>query len=159
VSAPLTLAQALERAYATHDAQEALGERTRANYAAKVAAWEQHRKACRAVSEALALERGWRVSPGQFTLRQLLTGASGAAREDDLSGLGRGSAIDHAEFYRAPARPYRPVAIVSHTYLLLAEVFEFVTQHGLACEVLPVRSWYFPGACLPVLFSAPKVTP
>jgi hypothetical protein len=117
------------------------------------AAQDRKGEARRAVQEAFARSRGWRVARQDFTLRQLREGIHGRMRVDDYTDAADSGAIDHAEYYRDGGRPSRPVAILSHTYQSLDQVLKYAAAKGLAVEVLPFKSWYFPGHRLPVLFT------
>lgn len=141
------LTTALERAYAAHAAYQALPGNLR--HPEKAAAWNRHLAAGKAVSRALAAERGWRVCQG-FTIPELREGRGIRSRGVWMS------PIDHPEWYRDVDR--RPVAIISHTYGQLPECLEFAQEQGLGCALLPYSSWYFPGRCLAVLFTRPDVS-
>ena len=58
----------------------------------------------------LATKNGWRFSERSFSLDELAS----QARRYRLSGFG--GLIDHPECFRDPTRPYRPRALLSHTY-------------------------------------------
>ncbi len=103
------------------------------------------------VRKLFAESRGW--TPGKrFTLRMLRAGSPGRTR-DDYYGESFHPVIDHAEYFRLPRRPWRPAAIVSHTYAPPAQILTFAAEHGLAAEFLE-QSWYFAGATTAVVFTA-----
>lgn len=97
----------------------------------------------------LALDRGWSMAKTDFSLAQLVEGRAGSngmsdyVRECD-------SLIDHPEFFRHPHRPYRPAAILSHSYRPAEAVVAYAEANGASAEVLP-WSWYYPGQCNAVL--------
>ncbi|MEX2642533.1 MAG: hypothetical protein WD270_03720 [Acetobacterales bacterium] len=96
----------------------------------------------------LAERRGWRYTRKPFGLRNLIEGSS---YRSDVSR--HYPEIDHPECFRELARPYRPVAILSHSYQTdFMEHVAFAAEHGLSAEVVPV-SWYLPGGTLAVLYT------
>ena len=105
-----------------------------------------------AVARKLFAEsRGWTIGK-HFTLRMLRAGSPGRTRAD-YYGESLHPVIDHAEYFRLPRRPWRPGAILSHTYAPPAQILTFAAEHGLAVEFLDA-SWYFPGATTAVVFTA-----
>lgn len=106
-----------------------------------------------AVARTLFAEsRGWIVGKHGFSLRQLLTATHGRSWYD-YRGESWHPEIDHPEFYRLPRRPWRPAAILSHSYAPPAQIVTFAAEHGLAVEFLDA-SWYYPGATTAVVFTA-----
>ena len=104
-----------------------------------------------AVARKLFAEsRGWTIGK-HFTLRMLRAGSPGRTRDDYL-GESLHPVIDHAEYFRLPRRPWRPAAILSHTYAPPAQIVTFAAEHGLAVEFLDA-SWYYPGATMAVVFT------
>ena len=110
-----------------------------------------------AVRKLFAASRGWTVGKHAFSLRQLLT-ATHSRSWYDYRGESWYPAIDHAEYYRLPTRPWRPAAILSHSYAPSAEITKFAADNGLSVEFLDMPSWYYPGGTTAVLFTA-KVRP
>jgi len=112
-------------------------------YRAALAAYDE------AVSVARALfahSRGWIVAQTWFDVRRL-------GRAPDCRGLDFGRVIDHAECFRFPVRPWLPAAVVSHTYVPVAQAAKYAEAHGLAFEALDFPSWYYPGGTSAVLFT------
>ena len=101
--------------------------------------------------KTFAVSRGWTIGK-HFTLRMLRAGSPGRTR-DDYRGESWHPEIDHPEFYRLPRRPWRPAAILSHTYAPRAQIVTFAAENGLAVEFLDA-SWYYPGATTAVVFTA-----
>ena len=101
--------------------------------------------------KTFAVSRGWTIGK-HFTLRMLRAGSPGRTR-DDYYGESLHPVIDHAEYFRLPRRPWRPVATISHTYAPPAQILTFAAEHGLAVEFLDA-SWYYPGATMSVVFTA-----
>jgi hypothetical protein len=101
---------------------------------------------------SLAEERGWRVAKTDFSLRQLLAGHAGRYLSADYLGTRHYPEIDHEECFRVPVRPYRPAAILTHSYAPQGEVLEFAERCGFDAEVLP-WSWYYPSSCVAVLLT------
>jgi hypothetical protein len=110
---------------------------------------EALRAAREKVQREFAKSRGWTVAK-DFTVRMLLAGNNGKTQED--YGGGRPDYIDHPNYFREAVRPYRPIAILTHSYKRLIDVIREANRDGLATEVLP-WSWYYPGACAPVLLT------
>ena len=101
--------------------------------------------------KTFAVSRGWTIGK-HFTLRMLRAGSPGRTRAD-YYGESLHPVIDHAEYFRLPRRPWRPTAILSHTYAPPAQIVTFAAEHGLAVEFLDA-SWYYPGATMAVVFTA-----
>lgn len=105
-----------------------------------------------AVRKLFGASRGW--TPGKhFTLRMLRAGSHARSRED-YRGETFHPFIDHAEYFRLPVKPWRPAAILSHTYAPATEIVKFAAQHGLAVEFLDLPSWYNPHNTTAVVFTA-----
>ena len=104
------------------------------------------------VRKLFAASRGWIIAKHGFSLRQLLTATHGRSWYD-YRGESWHPEIDHPEFYRLPTRPWRPAAILSHSYAPQAQLLAFAAEHGLAAEFLD-QSWYYPGATTAVVFTA-----
>ena len=102
--------------------------------------------------KTFAVSRGWIVAKHCFSLRQLLTATHGRSWYD-YRGECWHPEIDHPEFYRLPTRPWRPAAILSHSYAPPAQLLSFAVENGLAVEFLDA-SWYYPGATTAVVFTA-----
>lgn len=108
-------------------------------------------------SRDLATTRGWTPARSHFTFDELATGRRrehGQFRRQLIEpdhGL-----IDHPERFREPHRPFRPAAILTHSYSGgdPAPLLKLAASSGLAVEILP-WSWYFPGACTAALFTRP----
>jgi len=97
----------------------------------------------------LAIERGWIIGRTPFSLSNLATGRR--SDRDVQVHLSHG-VVDHAECFRQRARPYRPVALLTHSYNAGPEEFVAVARKlGLAVELLD-WSWYYPGHCNAALF-------
>jgi hypothetical protein len=60
--------------------------------------------------------------------------------------------LDHLDYFRETAHPYRPVSIVTHSYALEADFDRFAASYGLIAERLP-ESWYYPELAVAVLFT------
>lgn len=93
---------------------------------------------------ALAIARGWRVSRARFGLEQLAEGRLGLYhdfRDDEYDGR----LIDHPACFRLPYRPYRPIALLSYSYVIKRDDHvERAKDSGLAVEFLD-ESWYGSG--------------
>ncbi|MGN6108966.1 MAG: hypothetical protein ACTHU0_27920 [Kofleriaceae bacterium] len=98
----------------------------------------------------LASAKGWTVAQTAFSFRDLTAGKPSnhhavLAPVDEVL-------VDHAECFRARTRPYRPAAMLSHSYARdQTRHVAFARQHGLAVEFLP-WSWYEPDLCLAALY-------
>ena len=115
----------------------------RGEYIEARARWHAEKLAARA---RFAGARGWITARTAFSLEQLAQTRAGRYFARDFRGeaLDR-RAFDHAEFFRWPARPFRPAGIVVHVYAddyTLCE--QLAARSGLTFEPLPI-SWYYPG--------------
>jgi hypothetical protein len=88
---------------------------------------------------SLAEDRGWSVAKTRFNLRQLLAGHAGRYLSGDFLGMRHYPEIDHEECFRVPVRPYRPAAILTHSYAPQGEVLEFAERCGLIPRFCPGR--------------------
>jgi hypothetical protein len=114
--------------------------------------------------QAFANLNGWRLTNAEFTTRVLATSKvhAGSGRHWD-EGRSADSYqhefMDHAEFFRESAKPYRAAAIVAHLYNCEADVHSWALERGLHAHVPPrlKASWYYPGATLIVCYTRPHV--
>jgi len=63
--------------------------------------------------------------------------------------------MDHPEYFRVNRRPWLPAAIVSHEYSSFDLSSALASREGLTAELLPA-SWYWPGHCRAVLYTASR---
>ena len=104
------------------------------------------------LQNSFAAVRGWRHANKAFTLPQLRDG-SNVPRVDDYDHIV--SPMDHVEWFREANRPWRPAGIISHEYSPFEQSVLLAAQYGLVAQLLPI-SWYFPGSCNAVLYTAPR---
>jgi hypothetical protein len=80
-----------------------------------------------------------------FTVRQMFNGSNNRGRFD-FFGKDEFSypACDHAVYLRFPVPPYRPAAIITHSYVDHATIDADATAEGLQILPLP-ESVYYPG--------------
>jgi hypothetical protein len=118
--------------------------------------------AARQVSDALsaahmqcrmdfAKERGWRLSQRAFTLAMLAHCRNHSRRAYNVEY--HRSIINHPEYCRYGTSPYRPVAIITHSYAPLNDVLKYIEECGFQSEVLP-WSWMHPRRCCAVVITA-----
>jgi hypothetical protein len=98
--------------------------------------------------------RGWRTARSRFGFDELATGRRpehGPFRRQLIQPDFR--LINHPERFREPQRPFRPVAILTHSSNTNRHPFnELAAATGLTVEFLP-WSWYYPGSCIAALFT------
>jgi hypothetical protein len=119
--------------------------------AARSAAWNEIYRIREAHREEFARSRGWICARTSFSVEQLREGRHGRFRVEDYGNQYQ-PIVDHAEHYRWPVRPFRPAAIVTHSYAPADAVVRWAAEHGLEAEVLP-WSWYFPGHATAVVLA------
>jgi hypothetical protein len=127
----------------------------------KSALWHKLCVARESLTQELATARGWRVGKRSFTLAGLKSGATPQSRESsDLWFVAAAewctAAIDHADFLRTKDRPYRAVAVLSHSYLTPKSIQYWADCKGLAVEFLP-KSWWNSGTTA-AIFTAQQET-
>jgi hypothetical protein len=98
-----------------------------------------------------AASRGWIMARTSFTAQRLAAGHNGSLRDESWSHRSA-HVIDHPECFREPTRPYRPAALITHTYGTAEEVHSYAQALGLIAETL-AWSWYYPGQCAAVLLT------
>jgi hypothetical protein len=86
--------------------------------------------------QEFAASRGWKYNPRKWTKNYPV--------------------IDHAEHFDGPNR--KTAALLSHSYADIADIEQYAIDHNYDVELLS-WSWYFPGACLPVLFTPRGTAP
>lgn len=108
---------------------------------------------------ALAAGLGLSVARQDFTLDQLLTGRPGRKNSDYGAGM-QTALVDHPAYLRHRQRPYRPAAIVSHSYASDETILSRARAAGLAVQFLP-DSAYLPDGCAAFLLTpiSPSKTP
>jgi hypothetical protein len=115
--------------------------------------------AARQQAETLAQERGWRVSAARFTLRQLRTRSHPKWTEHagmNCNPWGRSKPnfaypeVDHAYFFREAVRPWRPAAVLSHSYANAAMCLAYAAENGLRAEIQPASGYNL--GCIAVLY-------
>jgi len=96
----------------------------------------------------LAARRGWSVAGRHFSVDQLRHARPGKDRSKLSDSIGdfEHPYLDHLEWFRQPHKPYRPAAMLSHSYAEPDDIEAWCRSHGFAYEFLP-WSWYFPGRC------------
>tara|TARA_R110000751_G_C13610815_1_gene463398 strand:- start:285 stop:743 length:459 start_codon:yes stop_codon:yes gene_type:complete len=104
------------------------------------------RSLCRSLLEDFATERNWIVAKTDFLLEQLKDSKPRRYAH-------RRSFIDHAEYLRCPDRPYRPVAIITHSYEKLEDMAEEADIAGVDIEILP-WSWYLVDRCVAAIVTS-----
>lgn len=106
----------------------------------------------------LASTRGWIVAKSHFTFDELATGRRREGRRGrDDSAFDEHQLLDHVERFREPRRPFRPAALLTHSYRgeeARPELEAMAHRAGLAVEILP-WSWYYPHWCVAALFTRP----
>lgn len=112
---------------------------------ARAARHAEARRLKEQIDAAFADSRGWILAKSPFTLEALKRGAT--TRRDGDWGINEYPELDHVEYFREPARPYRPAGVITHAYTTPDAVIACARSHGLQCEVLP-WSWHYPGACV-----------
>lgn len=91
----------------------------------------------------VATEHGWTVGQKPFDLSEL---THGRRRRQVSIGASHFPEIDHPDYFREPVRPFRPAAVLSHSYAPKEKIVAFAHVHGLCVEFLP-WPWYLPGGC------------
>ena len=95
------------------------------------------------VRQHFAMLSGWRVARTSFSLDQLQTRRH--CRNKRFEPFNHHPLdtyyFDHAEYFREPDRPWRPAAIVTHTYAPVEECGAAIRAAGFDAEVLPA-CWY-----------------
>lgn len=118
-------------------------------------AWRQWMELGQHLAKGLAKSRGWILSKKPFatsTLLRLRPPTCGGRHDVDAS---RWPYVDHAQYFRHPTRPYKPVALLTHSYEPAENVELFATAFGFNCELLEY-SWYYPRKCVAALLT-PKL--
>lgn len=118
-------------------------------------AWRQWMELGQHLAKGFAKSRGWIWSKRRFeisTLLRLRPTISGSRHDVDLQ---RWPYIDHAQYFRQPTRPYKPAAILTHSYEPAENIELFATAFGLNYELLEY-SWYYPRKCVAALLT-PKL--
>jgi hypothetical protein len=123
----------------------------------RCAQWIAAREASQALDAARAIARenfaashGWRVAIRPFTIAKLRAAQNIVGLDHRNYQL---TPMDHTEYFRQDSRPWRPIAIVSHEYSSFEYSLALASAQGLVAELLP-ESWYFPGHCRAVLYTA-----
>ncbi|MDA8348206.1 MAG: hypothetical protein M0038_05285 [Pseudomonadota bacterium] len=114
-------------------------------------ALSEYRQRVTVVRRLFAASRGWTIGK-HFTIRMLRAGSPGRTR-DDYRGESLHPVIDHPEYFRLPVRPWRPAAILSHSYVPREQILTFAADRGLDAEFLE-SSWYYPGGTTAVVLTA-----
>ncbi|HLQ85596.1 MAG TPA: hypothetical protein VK110_05535 [Salinisphaeraceae bacterium] len=110
------------------------------------------REAWLELQKQFAAKRGWRVAGRPFSTAQLLEGRHNR-NDADYCGISGLPYMDHCEYYRLPQRPYRPAAIVTHSYSTPGDIRAYANSNGFCCEFLP-WSWYCPGETVAAVITA-----
>jgi hypothetical protein len=131
--------------------------RTPATRQAVRAAQDELFAARAAMRDDFASQYGWRHTTKGFTVDQLRNCHHPRHWTDDLWPTGSPSCpIDHAEYLRVDARPWFPVAIVSHEYGSFESSLAYAKANGLVATSLPT-SWYSPERANAVLYTSPLI--
>lgn len=109
------------------------------------------------VREDFASQHGWRHTTKSFTVDQLRNGHHCQHWTDDLWPTDWPYyPIDHPDYFRVAARPWFPVAIVSHEYGAFEDSQAYAKANGLIATLLPM-SWYSPEQAIAVLYTSPLI--
>lgn len=118
----------------------------RVSYKKTLSAWLQ---ASNAADRLLAAAYGWCLSRKDYASEDLAL--IPRKRRRFMYGEAYPGAFDHVTCFRERVRPFRPAAILSHTYWPITDCEAVAASLGLELRVLPV-SWYYPGVARAVLY-------
>jgi hypothetical protein len=61
--------------------------------------------------------------------------------------------LDHVQYFRTTTRPYKPIAMLTHSYEPAERIELYAVANGFNCELLPY-SWHYPRRCVAALLTA-----
>jgi hypothetical protein len=114
-------------------------------------AWRQWQELGEVLAKDLAIDRGWRYSASSFDMSRLLGMRQKDMGRHDVDSM-RTKYIDHAQFFRHPTKPYKPAAVLTHSYEPAENVELYAAAFGFDCEFLEY-SWYYPRKCVAALLT------
>lgn len=164
------IVELMELVFASAKAERWGDDRTRREIETRDAR-NEHRAISARLLAAFAAQRGWKVTEKRFYIAPLITGRAQDYQQWNDHQRGHRSRstdphdpvvppgfkaidelVDHMDCFRMPRSPYRPVALLSHSYETDRDQhLAAAKRHGLAVEFLD-WSWYYPERCIAALY-------